>query len=90
MWGKKSLNVSNVKLLSKKNQQFWLLYAFLVRMIACTLHIKLFPWHQEPKWPQWTLTTSVTSTASFHQKRWVVEFYYLKKAPKSQNKSKFI
>jgi hypothetical protein len=36
----------------KKFQQFWLLYAFLVRMTACTLHIKLFPWHQEPKWPQ--------------------------------------
>jgi hypothetical protein len=21
-------------------------------MTACTLHIKLFPWHQKPKWPQ--------------------------------------
>ena len=33
-------------------QHFWLLYAFLVRMTACTLGIELFCWHQEPKWPQ--------------------------------------
>ena len=42
----------------------------------------------------------MTSTASFHQKTfnlkkniyfwWFVTFYYLKKAPKSQNNSKFI
>ena len=42
----------------------------------------------------------MTSTASFHQKTfdlkknvffwWFVTFYYLKKAPKSQNKSTFI
>ena len=53
-FGKNSLNVSNVKLFSKIYfQHFWLFYAFLVRMTACTLHIKWFPWHQEPKWPQW-------------------------------------
>jgi hypothetical protein len=50
---KNSLNVPDVKIFSKKNQRFWLFYAFLVRMTACTLHIKCFPWHQEPKWPQW-------------------------------------
>jgi hypothetical protein len=39
--GKNSLNVSNVKLFSKLFfQHFWLFYAFLVRMTACTLHIK--------------------------------------------------
>ena len=76
-------------------------------MTACTLHIKWFPWHQEPKWPQWPqqpqqpcAVASMTSTASFHQKTfnlmkntyfgWFVIFYYLKKAPKSQNNSKFI
>ena len=26
---------------------------FFVRMTDCTLHIKWFPWHQEPIWPQW-------------------------------------
>ena len=31
----------------------WQFLAFMVRMTACTLHIKWFPWHQEPKWPQW-------------------------------------
>jgi hypothetical protein len=52
--GKNSLNVSNVKLFSKLFfQRFLLFYAFLVRMTACTLHIKWFPWHEEPKWPQW-------------------------------------
>ena len=51
---KNSLNVQNVKPLSNFFfQHFWLFYAFLVRMTACTLHIKWFPWHQEPKWPQW-------------------------------------
>ena len=45
-FGKNSLNVSNVKLISKFSfQHFWLFYAFLVRMTACTLHIKWFPWH---------------------------------------------
>jgi hypothetical protein len=34
-------------------QHFWLFYAFLVRMTACTLHLNWFHWHQEPKWPQW-------------------------------------
>ena len=34
-------------------QNFWLFYAFLVRMTTCTLHINWFPSHQEPKWPQW-------------------------------------
>ena len=34
-------------------QHFWLFYAFLVRMTACTLHIKWFPWHQEPLQPHW-------------------------------------
>ena len=49
-FGKNSLNVSNVKLFSKSFfQYFWLFYAFLVRMTACTFHIKWFPWHQEPK-----------------------------------------
>ena len=52
-FGKNSLNVSNVKLFSKKFQRFLLFYAFLGRMTACTLHIKWFPWHKEPKWPQW-------------------------------------
>ena len=33
-------------------QHFWLLYAFLVRMTACTLGIESFCWHQEPKLPQ--------------------------------------
>jgi hypothetical protein len=33
-------------------QHFGLIYAFLARMTACTLIIKLFPWHQEPKWHQ--------------------------------------
>ena len=47
-----------------------------------------------------TSVASMTSTASFHQKTfnlkkniyfwWFVTFYYLKKAPKSQNNSKFI
>ena len=41
--GKNSLNVSNVKLFSKNPQHFGLFYAFLVRMSACTLHIKDFP-----------------------------------------------
>ena len=52
--GKNSLNVSNVKLYSNSFfQRFWLFYAFLVIITACTLHIKWFPWHQEPNWPQW-------------------------------------
>ena len=52
--GKNSLNVSNVKLFSKKDfPHFWLFYAFLVRNTACTLHIKWFSWHREPKWHQW-------------------------------------
>ena len=51
---KKSLNVPNVKQLSIfLFQNFWVFYAFLVRMTACTLHIKWFPWHKEPRWPQW-------------------------------------
>ena len=41
-------------------QCFWLIYAFLLRMIACTLHIEGYPWHQpqrpqhpqQPQWPQ--------------------------------------
>jgi hypothetical protein len=47
-----------------------------------------------------TSVASITSTASFHQKTfnlmkkkyflWFVISYYLKKAPKSQNNSKFI
>jgi hypothetical protein len=47
-----------------------------------------------------TSVASMTSTASFHEKtfnlkknmyfRWFVIFYFLKKAPKSQNISKFI
>ena len=47
-----------------------------------------------------TSVASMTSTASFHQKTfnlkkniyfwWFVAFYYLKKAPKSQNNSNFI
>ena len=53
-FGKNSLNVQNVKLLSKFFfQHFWLFYALLVRITAYTLHIKWFPWHQEPEWPQW-------------------------------------
>ena len=53
-FAEKSLNVLNVKLLSKFFfWHFWLFYAFLVRMSACTLHIKQFPWHQEPQQPQW-------------------------------------
>ena len=49
---KKSLNVSNVKLFSKKNLTFFFaFYAFLVKMTASNLDIKSFPWHQEPKWP---------------------------------------
>ena len=45
-FGKNSLNVSNVKLISKFSfQHLWLFYVFLVRMTACTLHIKWFPWH---------------------------------------------
>ena len=52
-FGKNSLNVTNEKLLSIFFQRFWLFHAFLVRMTACTLHIKWFPWHQEHKWPQW-------------------------------------
>ena len=40
-FAKKSLNVTNVKLLSIFFfQHFWLFYDFLVRMTACTLHIK--------------------------------------------------
>ena len=34
-------------------QRFWLVYALLLRMKACTLHIEWFPWHQEPQQPQW-------------------------------------
>ena len=53
-FGKNSLNVSNVKLLSISFfQHFWLFYAFLVRMTACTLHIKWYPCYQEPNWPLW-------------------------------------
>ena len=47
-----------------------------------------------------TSVASMTSTASFHEKTfnlkknmyfwWFVIFYFLKKAPKSQNNSKFI
>ena len=69
--GKNSLNVSNVQLFSNYIfQHFWLFYAFLVRNTACTLHIKLFPWHQEPKWPQLPQQPQQPQwpTALFHQK----------------------
>ena len=46
---KNSLNVQNVKPLSFFFQHYWPFYAFLVRMTTCTLHIKWFPWHEEPK-----------------------------------------
>ena len=87
-------------------QHFWLFYAFLVRMTACTLHIKWFPWHQEPKWPQWPQQPQQPQWPQwplqphfmkkpFYLKKnmyfwWFVIFYFLKKAPKSQNNSKFI
>ena len=32
---------------------FLLVYAFLLRMKACTWHIEWFPWHQEPQRSQW-------------------------------------
>jgi hypothetical protein len=38
--GKNSLNVSNVKLFQIFFSKFLAFYAFLVRMTACTLHIK--------------------------------------------------
>jgi hypothetical protein len=46
---KNSLNVKNVKPLSFFFQHYWPFYASLVRMTTCTLHIKWFPWHQEPE-----------------------------------------
>ena len=85
----------------KRFQHFWLLYASLVRMTACTLHVKWFPWHPEPKWPQWPPRPqqpqwpqwlpqpNFIKKALFQSKNvyfwWFVEFHYLKKAHKSQN-----
>ena len=59
-------------------QHFWLLYAFLVRMTACTLHIKLFPWYQEPKWPQWPQQPQQPSWWLFSQflRHWICCYLY--------------
>ena len=41
IFAKESLNVPNVKVLSIPFfQRFWLIYAFLLRMKACTWHIE--------------------------------------------------
>ena len=87
-------------------QHFWLFYAFLVRMTACTLHIKWFPWHQEPKWPQWPQQPQQPQWPQWPQQPhfikkplfwsknvyfwWFAAFYYLKNALKSQSDSKFL
>ena len=70
--GKISINVSNVKLFSNSFFQcFWLFYAFLVWMTAFNLHIKWFPWHQEPKWPQWPQQP--------HWLQWPLQPHFIKK-----------
>ena len=98
IFGKNSLNVQNVKPLSNFFfQHFWLFYASLVKMTACTLHIKWFPLHQEPKWPQWPqqsqqpqwpqwpLQPHFIKKPLFLSKNvyfwWFVTFYCLKKSP---------
>ena len=54
IFAKESLNVPNVKVLSIPFfQPFWLIYAFLLRMKACTWHIEWFSRHQKPQQPQW-------------------------------------
>ena len=53
-WGEKEYECIKCKGTFKHFlKHFWLLYALLVKMTACTLGIELFCWHQEPKWPQW-------------------------------------
>ena len=105
-FAKKSLNVTNVKLLSNFFfNVFGFFYAFLVRMTACALHINWFPSSRTymasmTSTASTTSVDSMTSTASFHQKTfnlkkniyfgWLVTIYYLKKALKSQNNSNFI
>ena len=92
---KNSLNVPNVKPFSNFFfQHFWLFNAFLVRMTTCILHIRWFPWHQEPKWPQWPqrpqqpqwpLQPHFIKKPLFLSKNvyfwWFVTFYCLKKSP---------
>ena len=51
--GKNSLNFECIKCKVMLKKNFNVFGVFMVRMTACTLHIKWFPWHQEPKWPQW-------------------------------------
>ena len=81
-FGKNSLNVSNVKLFSNFFfQRFWLFYAFLVRITACTLNIKLFPGHQDPKWPQWHLQPHFSKNVHF----WRFDTFHFK-APKNDFK----
>ena len=75
-------------------KRFWLFYAFLVRLTACTSHIKRFPWRQEPKWLQWPqkpqlpLQVYFIKRPLFQRKIYILmvsTFYYMKEAPKSQN-----
>ena len=73
-FAKKSLNVPYVKMFSIF-QCFWLIYAFLGKMTACTFHtywvISLASWTSAASMTSvasMTSTASMTWTASFHQK----------------------
>jgi hypothetical protein len=91
--GKNSLNVSNVKLFSKKINVF----GFFMPFWWVWQEPKWPQWPQQPQqpqWPQWPLQPHfIKKNLWFKEKiffRWSVTFYYLKKAPKSQNNSKFM
>ena len=52
-WGEKDFECTKCKAtFNFFFQRLWLFYAFLTRVTAFPIHIKLYPWHQEPKWPQ--------------------------------------